>query len=349
MPATCKRSTATSKFKNAAEKLQRMHQDLENTTSTVVMADWIKSNYEPAENPTAPGYATILDNPVSKDFDHDLARRITAFLRDKAAHPNLRSITILGDAVDIPPSYYFFLRHYDDFNNWICSDLFYSSPDYDFVMNYELGRLPASSEEDAQLIIEKIIKRKTNMSSDWFMNAALVGGAPSCDWQMYGELTALDPVNRNYLRGFKIRKEFLTEGRENRDNVLPLFSNEEAGIIYHIGHGGGDTLSVGHDQIGHSDLMALPAKNRYPILLSIRVEYVLYTSRPDELKNTFFIDDISPVGMFESVKENQGITSTSYHVSGNPPRKYSYRVIAVDNDGLKSNPSNAQAVDCKTE
>jgi len=265
----------TLEFKPYADSIKNLHETLESITTDVVTIDWIIANYTAAPDPTQPGYGNISTNPVNDNYNYDLAKKIIAYLRDDDTHPNLESITILGDAGKIPPSYYFYIYHYShEYDNWICSDLFYSSPDYDMVLNYEVGRLPANNIAEAQLMFQKLKNWKTNLDENWFNNVQLVGGAPFHNKVLFGEIMTLDIVNKGYLKGMNIiGKNFLSKGTQNSANVLPYFSDENTGILYHIGHGDGKEIGLGAGQAGYgistSDLLSLPSKEKYPVVITI--------------------------------------------------------------------------------
>jgi len=262
----------TQAFKPFADSIKNLHETLENITSEVVTTDWIIANYTAAPEPTQPGYANISSNPVNSSYNYDLAKKIVAYLRDEDAHANLESITILGDADKVPPSYYFFINHYDLYNNWICSDLFYASPDYDMVLDFEVGRLPADNLAEAELMFQKLKNWKTNLDASWFKNIQIVGGSPFGQQYLTGEVITLDAVNNSYLKGMNtIGKNFLSNGTQNSSTVLPYFSDENTGLLYHIGHGSGNEMGLGGQSGGitTSNLLNLPSKQKYPAIVSI--------------------------------------------------------------------------------
>ncbi len=259
-------------FSAAADSLKNLHETMEDVPTEVVTTDWINTNYSAADDPTTPGYATESSNPLNSHYNYELAKKIVAYLRDSMAHPNLTSITLLGDAEYIPPSYYFHIQvedRPDPFADWIGSDLFYSSPDYDMVMNFGLGRLPATSLDEALLMFTKIKNWKTNLNATWFDNVQLVGGAAFATKLLFGEAITLDPVNKGYFQGMNIGKNYLTRGNLNSGHVLPYFSDENTGIFYHVGHGSIGMMEVGQDYVSSFDFTGLPAKEKYPIVVSI--------------------------------------------------------------------------------
>jgi len=284
----------TPEFELQAEQLKNIHETLEDTPTDVITTDWLVSNYEPAEKPSTLGYATKIIKPIKSSYDYTLARKITAFLRDTSAHPNLKSITIFGDSDKIPPSYYFCLfsdfridyLFYDDF--WIASDLFYASPDYDLILNFEIGRIPVRNADDAGLFVEKIENWIINLEYDWFSNIHLTGGSPFSDTILIGELSCLNPINNGYISGLNINKNFLTNEKQKLELIEPCFYEGNTGIIFHIDHGSGVHFIVHNKSISYSDMISLPESDKYPAVLSVSCYNARYDSELFHgiLKNT---------------------------------------------------------------
>lgn len=313
----------TNNFQQAATLLKNIHESDESVSTEIITKEWIGANYAPATPTTTPGYATNSSNPVNANYDYDLAKKIIAYLLDETAHPNLESITILGDADIIPPGYFFYVSHYDDYNNWIASDMHYASPDYDMILNYQVGRLPASNDTEANHLVSKIQNWVNNLSPDWFYNAELIGGIPFYNIFMYGETICLDPVNKDWLKGFNIGKKFYSLGKENIPEVLPLFSEENTGMILHIGHGSGSELILGSIPLSYSQMMGLDAANKYPVLFSIACLNGGYDAELMEggsFTNCFaegvLRSQAGGIGYFGGTRVNYGVPDVSMNASG---------------------------------
>ena len=241
------------------------------TVSYVVTTSWIYANYPEAEDPPYDGYKDsslpAYNNIVG--YNYSLAKKIISYLRDVDAHPNLKYVTLLGTARLVPPSYYIYIDHYDDYNNWIPTDFFYSSPDYDLVPNYAVGRLPALTKDEAEWIIHKIIQ--WSLTTDWnsFKTVTLAGSRPFGTEYFYGELITIDSVNRGYFEGMIIDKLFGSEGRFS-SRLLKNAMNYRTGFLYIITHGSGNCLSTDDFSICASELLSysMPSFN-VPIVVSI--------------------------------------------------------------------------------
>jgi hypothetical protein len=260
-----------SSLKQAAELLRDFHEQQENVSTSVITTEDIDAGYPPASDPPYTGYS---GEHAGKDkivgYNYDLAKKIICYLRDQEKHPNLKYVVLFGDGLLVPPSYYinewavyewYSGSYYED---WIPTDFFYTSPDFDFVPNYRVGRLPISDVDQAVSVVRKIERWHTNLSWDWFKRASLVGGRPFRTMWYYGELGTVDLVNRNFFNGMQVSKYFYTDGTLDIAHVKPLLTTENTGLFYHIDHGSGHKLWLDNESIGSADIMA-SSSPRYPV------------------------------------------------------------------------------------
>ena len=245
-----------------ALQLKELH-DGEGTLTDIVNTTWIYRKYEEAGDPPYPGYdnSTYIVGDDISNYNYSLAKKILAYLNDTANHSNLQYVTLLGNARLIPPSYY-----YEYYSTWVPTDFFYSSPDYDLVPNYKLGRLPVNNSEEAVHVINKIIS--WDASSDLFGNISVAAGKPFGTPYDIGEMIVTDSINQGLFRGIVPRKCYRTELSFDRLNLTKSLMGK-TGILYHIGHGSGDALSLEGDPLDVEDIMNLPQSNTSPIVVSI--------------------------------------------------------------------------------
>ncbi len=245
-----------------ASQLKELH-DGEGTLTGIVNTTWIYDNYEEADDPPCPGYGNSTYHAGDEicNYNYSLAKRILAYLNDTANHPNLQYVTLLGNARLVPPSYY-----YEYYSTWVPTDFFYSSPDYDLVPNYKVGRLPVNNSEEASHVVNKIMD--WDASSDLFGNITVAGGKPFSTSYDIGEMIVIDSINQGLFRGITPRKCFRTELSFDRLNLTKSLMGE-TGILYHIGHGSGYAWSLEGDPLGVEDLMDLSQSNTSPIVVSI--------------------------------------------------------------------------------
>ncbi|MBN2313733.1 MAG: hypothetical protein JXM79_07365 [Sedimentisphaerales bacterium] len=261
-------------LRSAAERLKDFHESRENVSTSVVTTEDVATAYVPAPEPSFLGYS---NDAAGKDkivgYDYELARKIIAYLRDREQHPNLTYVTLFGDGLLVPPSYYinemamYEWYDYESYHDWIPTDFLYSSPDYDYVANYKVGRLPVSDVDQAASIVDKIERWHENLSWDWFKRASVMGGRPFGTSWYYGELSSVDTINKDTFNGMELAKYYFTQGTYNVSQVKPLFLTEDSGLLYHVDHGSGHILWIGDDPISSTDVV-VPETRRSPIFNS---------------------------------------------------------------------------------
>jgi len=244
-----------------AKMLKAFH-DRQGMPTKVVNTTWIYANYQEADDPPYEGYKnSSLYRKGIKNYNYSLAKRIIAFLNDTEYHANLKYVTFLGNARLVPPSYYYYGEI-----DWVPTDFFYASPDYDLVPNYFIGRIPVNDEEEAGHVINKIMR--WNATSDLFRNITLSGGRSFGTSFFVGEMITIDAVNRGFFDGANIIKYFETESSFDTRNMTRAFKGD-TGIIYNIAHGNGRVLGLEDGYLNPEDIMALPQSDKTPIVLSI--------------------------------------------------------------------------------
>ena len=164
-----------SELRSAAELLKDFHIEHENVSTSILTTEDIDATYLPVADPPFTGYA---GDHAGKDkivgYNYELARKIIYYLRDQRQHPNLKYVVLFGDGQLVPPSYYINewaaseWYSWSSYEDWIPTDFLYTSPDYDFVPNYRVGRLPVSDADQAVSVVRKIERWYNNLSWDWF-------------------------------------------------------------------------------------------------------------------------------------------------------------------------------------
>lgn len=252
-------------LQSAAELLRDFHVEHEDVSTSIMTTEDISAAYIPAADPPYTGYS---GNYSGKDkivgYDYALAKKIICYLRDEQLHPNLKYVTLLGDGQLVPPSYY--LNEWaaytwytsESYYDWIPTDFLYSSPDYDFIPNYRVGRLPVSDAAQATSVVSKIERWHNALSWDWFKRVSVTGGRPFGTMWYYGELSLADLINNDTFNGMEIAKYYYTDGTFDVARVKPLFITQDTGVLYHIDHGSGHKLWVGGESISPSDIMISP-------------------------------------------------------------------------------------------
>jgi hypothetical protein len=260
------------KLQQQAERLSRFHAAQEGITSAVVTTETIGQAYMPAEDPPLEGCQNAqLDGwGRIRHYDYALARKIVAYLRDQPVHPRLVYVTILGDGLLVPPSFYFYCRPWDTrdlfppdhevHQKWVPTDLFYASPDYDWVCNYRVGRLSVNDANEAAHVVDKVIRWYANADWSWFRNVQ-VGG------QM-GLLTARAETE-GLFEGLNVRRCLDPGDRGDRVFLEPALTIRDTGIFWCVSHGTVSYLGFTASSLSSDDLLHYAPRTRVPIVIEM--------------------------------------------------------------------------------
>jgi hypothetical protein len=257
-----------------AEKLSRFHTTQEGITSMVVTTEAIGQAYTPAEDPPLEGYQNAqLDGwDRIKHYDYALAKKIVAYLRDQPAHPRLVYVTILGDALLIPPSFYYywlpdtiglFIRGDSEVRaEWVPTDLFYASPDYDWVCNYRVGRLSVNDANEAAQVVDKVIRWYGNADWSWFRNIQFAG-----EMEMEGQAALAQ--KQGLLEGLNVKTYFGCDDRAERVFLEPALTARDTGIFCLCSHGSISSLGFSASQSFTSDdLLHYAPRIKVPVIIA---------------------------------------------------------------------------------
>jgi parallel beta-helix repeat protein len=248
------------KFYFQAKKLQQFHTE-QGVETEVVTTTWIQSNYEPSEYPPVIGYSDFTSKELMRKYDDELACKIISYLQTQSTNPNLRFITILGNAIHVPPSYYFGYSYYP-----VPTDFYYSSPDLDLIPNYRIGRIPVDTTLEAIRTVNKIIN--WNPTGTQMDNVAIAGGIPFNSPFFIGELITIDSVNQGLLDGLNVDKYYRTNERFENTDILSALQNEY-GLLFMICHGNANVIVAEDGRISARDLLNMPRNDNAPIFSCI--------------------------------------------------------------------------------
>jgi len=254
-----------------ARKLSDFHTSKEGIRTSVVTTEALAAAYEPVEDPPFNGYRNrqLKGWNTITNYHYALAKQITAYLRDEEMHPRLRYVTILGDGLLVPPSYYYYFGEIaNSHTSWVPTDFFYGSPDYDFVPNHAVGRLSVNDAAEAARLVDKIIRWHANAQWEWFRNVWLAGGR-LYDYMPYtGEMAFQEAIEEGLFSGMRVKKYYQSDDRLDRAHLLPAFTTASVGTVIYKGHGTvfGPLLSSG--AMGANDLLNCAPNDRIPIVWS---------------------------------------------------------------------------------
>ncbi len=214
---------------------------------TIVTTSYIWKNYKPINNITQyPGFYNPLFNDtyygiIAKTYNWTLALKIIDYLNKTLGEYS--NLLIIGNASDIPPSFYYHYRIYDSYNDWVPTDFFYASPDLDLAPNIYVGRIPFSNPSIVEYVINKIIAwydSEASSSRDLYMT----GGYPFGQTLMFGE-SALSMMNmKGQLSMFRVHMLTRTSMNYDRNAVLKILSGDSGALWYFaLCHGSGNALA----------------------------------------------------------------------------------------------------------
>lgn len=257
-----------------AEKLSKFHATQEGIISAVMTTEAIGQAYAPAEDPPLDGYQNAkLDGwDRIRHYDYALAKKIIAYLRDQPAHPRLVYVTILGDALLIPPSFYYywlpdtvglFIRGDSEVHaEWVPTDLFYASPDYDWVCNYRVGRLSVNDANEAAHVVDKVVRWYANADWSWFRNVQFAGGM-----EMEGQAALAQ--KQGLLEGLNVKTYFDCDDRAERVFLEPALTARDTGIFCLCSHGSISSLGFSASQSFTSDdLLHYAPRIKVPVIIA---------------------------------------------------------------------------------
>ncbi|MBW1782454.1 MAG: hypothetical protein JRL30_17140 [Deltaproteobacteria bacterium] len=266
---------STDAWSEMAEKIKAFNEAQNpGITAAVISTDSIYANYDPAENPIEPGYRNKESNPKILNYEFENAKRIISYLRDHAAHPNLKSITILGSGKIIPPSYYF---HYQempddayDYDDWKPSDQYYSSPDYDWVDNYSLSRISVKELDDLSTYYNKMVSWNRELHESWIRNASVAGGRPFDTVYYIGEMMNNQVIRNDLFQGFSIKKFQRTLGNLTLKNIEDYLRAGGFLLHYHVDHGSGNGIDFASgEELTGEDLLDFSPNGKVPVFVTV--------------------------------------------------------------------------------
>lgn len=242
----------------------------EGIRSAVVTTEQIARDYIPAENPPLKGYKDQgLDGREGfNDYNYELARRIIRFLRKMRSVSKAESVTLMGDCSLVPPSYYA-----NDIctsqPGWIVTDFLYASPDYDFVPNYKVGRLPVGNTEEAQAAVEKIRRWHEKSKWGWFRNATVAAATCGTIYN-HGESAAIESLSREHFKDMNVKKLFQSENNFDEQHIEHVFSEGGFGFVYILSHGGYSSLyTADGGSLTAKEIMEFSPHDELPIVLTV--------------------------------------------------------------------------------
>lgn len=240
--------TPDSMYSKAVE-LKQVH-TANSITSDIINISEISNNYNDNISINITGSDQLT---VPYDYNSSLAKKIINYILDN----NYDSVTLFGDSSFIPPSYYVYDSEGTDvYDQWIPADLFYTS-------DSSVGRIPITTEEDADNYIQKLNDWYANSNMD---NIALTGSDLNNDGKYYGELISSRIAEE--FAGENIQKLYSTKERFRETEITSILQTGNTGLLYLVGHGNTNNFYLEGSYLSSDEIQQLNKGTFQPIVLS---------------------------------------------------------------------------------
>ncbi len=201
------------------------------------------------------GYATdrsgdrliqSYDPLTGKGYNYSLAKKIAAKLQgwmQLSARARIRYVTVLGNAQQVPPSYFAVVRMAKQ-GGWLATDQCYGNNDKCLNPHFAVGRLPFSTDKAVTSYLEKMKRFETDapLASG---ELSLFGGKPFAGHTYDGELSSLLLLSIPDVSWRGVKKHFRSAGNYNFDTVVDAFSGKERNVLSAMfDHGDGSQMAV---------------------------------------------------------------------------------------------------------
>jgi hypothetical protein len=214
---------------------------------------------------------------IQDEFGHGEAgpaaiKRFLEYAYQSWAPPSVRYVLLLGDASYDPKSYlgtgvrdWLSGQPVKTGYLWTVSDPAYASVNgEDLLPDVAIGRLPASSVEEAAGLVAKVLAYEDG-GGDFGGRAVLVADNPDAAGDFEAEA---DEVAATFLETRPVEKIYYsTEGAGTRARILGAF-DAGASFLSYVGHGGAVTWAS-ENFFNRWDVPSLLAQSRQPFLLTM--------------------------------------------------------------------------------
>jgi hypothetical protein len=177
-------------------------------------------------------------------------------------------VALLGDALLVPPSFYYHSALEQALNRhsakasrthaqWIPTDIFYASPDYDLVPNYAVGRISVNDAAEARHVVGKIVRWRQEADWSWFRNVHIFGWAfPKAEAD-------------GLWSGMNVTRSLEEDDRMEKVYIEAALTTRDLGFLWGVTHASVAALAGHSSVLSADDLMHYPPHSRVPIVVSI--------------------------------------------------------------------------------
>ena len=266
-------------FQAVAEEFKEFHRTYEQADTLLVPLSVIRAKGRTSTlKPKEDGWENMRPklNEI-KNYDYDLALMITDYIEDLTKQQKVDSITILGNAALVPPSYYYYIDYEHDleapedikeYTSWIASDKRYSNPISGQEYTRVTGRISVQTPQEVKDYIQDLRNFKLVHQISPNHHCIYSGSNVGHNRVYMGEMFYLALQERK-LFGDDVSFYFESDSTFLKDHQIKALSEENALFHWIFSHGmGGGLVMSDNQQITVGDMLRLPAKKYMPIILS---------------------------------------------------------------------------------
>lgn len=241
----------------AGEKLVRFQRERLGVESRLVILEDIDRGESLALDQYPDGYKNpeAFGPIVKSTYRFDRARQLAKFLHDRL-YPGapLRYITLLGDSLRVPPSYYFSTPAAFGLDYGV-TDQCYGSVQRCLEPRAAVGRLPFSSVRELDNYLSKVEVWLT--SAGYTNELSLYGGKAFDHSELFlGEFTALGTLQDPEADWRGVRKRFRTDASFSRKEVLELAGGKDPSrLVYYVDHGDGNRWDQDRETVSAKEIL----------------------------------------------------------------------------------------------
>jgi hypothetical protein len=144
---------------------------------------------------------------------------------------------------------------------WVPTDLFYASPDYDWVCNYRVGRLSVNDANEAAQVVDKVIRWYANADWSWFRNVQFAG-----EMEMEGQAALAQ--RQGLLEGLSVKTYFDCDDRSERVFLEPALTAGDTGIFCLCSHGSVSSLGLPASRFSLDRILHYTPRIRVPVIIA---------------------------------------------------------------------------------
>ena len=256
-------------FRNDTEILNRGDIDNDGANYLIISADQFYDNILPlAQNKEQKGFITKIVN-LSEIGTNPSADNISTYIQNayETWDPAPSYLLLVGDS-NLLPVHYKNIHPYTD--EWVASDLYYATVDgTDYFPDIFVGRLPVKTDNDLDIIINKILNYEINFN-------------PTDVWRLKVLLAAHEELGKYFINTSESIRQYLENigyicntvysggSYSGTTQDIINYINEGTFLVNHRDHG--SYYGWAHPSFKKSDINSLSNGDMLPVMFSLNCE-----------------------------------------------------------------------------